>query len=161
VVVGQPLQLAGSGGVGYFWAPATGLNNTTIFNPIGIYGSSIDSVRYKLIVTDSIGCADSAYVTVFVFRTNPYVFVPTAFTPNNDGLNDVVRPIAVGIRNINYFAIYNRWGERVFYTTTNKHGWDGIHNGRPQASGVFVWMLQAVDYTGKTIFLKGTVTLIR
>lgn len=161
VVVGQPLQLNGSGGVGYQWSPATGLNNTTIFNPVGVYGSSIDSVRYKLRVLDAIGCADSAYVTVYVFRTNPYVFVPTAFTPNNDGLNDVVRPIAVGIRNINYFAVYNRWGERVFYTTTNKHGWNGIHNGRPQASGVYVWMLQAIDYTGKPLFLKGTVTLIR
>ncbi len=161
VVVGQPLQLFGSGGVGYLWSPATGLDNTTIFNPVGVYGSSIDSVRYKLIVSDSIGCADSAYVTVFVFKTNPYVFVPTAFTPNNDGLNDVIRPIAVGIRNINYFAVYNRWGERVFYTTANKQGWNGIHNGKPQTSGVFVWMLQAVDYTGKLLFLKGTVTLIR
>ncbi|MFZ9387077.1 MAG: PKD domain-containing protein [Chitinophagaceae bacterium] len=161
VVVGQPLQLNGSGGVGYQWSPATGLNNTMIFNPVGVYGSSIDSVRYKLRVLDAIGCADSAYVTVYVFKTNPYVFVPTAFTPNNDGLNDVVRPIAVGIRNINYFAVYNRWGERVFYTTTNKHGWNGIYNGRPQASGVYVWMLQAIDYTGKAIFLKGTVTLIR
>lgn len=161
VVVGQPLQLQGSGGVGYVWSPGIGLNNTNIANPVGVYSSTIDSVEYKLVVTDSIGCADSAYVTVYVFLTNPYVFVPTAFTPNNDGLNDVIRPIAVGVRKINYFSIYNRWGERVFYTTHNKHGWNGIHNGKPQSSNVYVWMLQAEDYTGKTIFLKGTVTLIR
>lgn len=161
VVVGQPLQFFGSGGVSYLWSPATGLDNTTIFNPVGVYDASIDSVRYKMLAMDSIGCADSAYVTVYVFKTNPHVFVPTAFTPNNDGLNDVIRPIAVGIRQINYFAVYNRWGERVFYTTANKHGWNGIHNGRPQASGVYVWMLQAIDYTGKPLFLKGTVTLIR
>lgn len=161
VVVGQPLQFNGTGGVGYVWSPGTGLNNTNIFNPVGVYTASTDSVEYKLVVTDAIGCADSAFVTVYVFRTNPYVFVPTAFTPNNDGLNDVIRPIAVGIRQINYFAVYNRWGERVFYTTVNKLGWNGIHNGRPQASGVFVWMLEAIDYTGKKIFLKGTVTLIR
>jgi gliding motility-associated-like protein len=161
VVVGQPLLFNGTGGISYLWSPGTGLTSTTVYNPIGVYGQNIDSVRYKLIVSDSIGCADSAYVTVYVFKTNPYVFVPTAFTPNNDGLNDVIRPIAVGIRQINYFAVYNRWGERVFYTTANKHGWNGIHNGKPQASGVYVWMLQAIDYTGKPLFLKGTVTLIR
>lgn len=161
VVVGQPLQLQGSGGVAYLWSPATGLNNTGIANPVGVYGQNIDSVRYKLVVSDDINCKDSAFVTVYVFKTNPYVFVPTAFTPNNDGLNDVIRPIAVGIRRINYFSVYNRWGERVFYTTINKRGWDGIHNGKQQASGVYVWMLQAEDYTGKPLFLKGTVTLIR
>ncbi|MFN8290086.1 MAG: PKD domain-containing protein [Chitinophagaceae bacterium] len=161
VVVGQPLLFNGSGGVSYLWSPGTGLSSTSIFNPIGIYGPNIDSVRYKMIASDVIGCQDSAYVTVYVYKTIPYVFVPTAFTPNNDGLNDVIRPIAVGIRQINYFAIYNRWGERVFYTTANKQGWNGIHNGRIQASGVYVWMLQAIDYTGKSLFLKGTVTLIR
>lgn len=161
VVVGQPLLFNGTGGVSYLWSPATGLSNTNIFNPVGVYGPSTDSVRYKLIVGDEIGCIDSAYVTVYVYKTNPYVFVPTAFTPNNDGLNDVIRPIAVGIRQINYFSVFNRWGERVFYTTANKHGWNGIHNGKIQASGVYVWMLQAIDYTGKPLFLKGTVTLIR
>lgn len=161
VVVGQPLLFNGTGGVSYLWSPGTGLTSTTVFNPVGVYGPTIDSVRYKMIASDIIGCSDSAYVTVYVYKTIPYVFVPTAFTPNNDGLNDVIRPIAVGIRQINYFAVYNRWGERVFYTTANKQGWNGIHNGRIQASGVYVWMLQAIDYTGKPLFLKGTVTLIR
>lgn len=161
VVVGQPLQFNGSGGVNYFWTPSTGLNDPNIQNPVGIYGADIDSVRYKLIVTDAIGCADSAYITVRVFKTNPYIFVPTAFTPNGDGLNDVVRPIAVGIEKINYFSIYNRWGERVFISSVNGQGWDGRINGRTQGSGVFVWMVSAVDYLGNHIFLKGTVTLIR
>jgi gliding motility-associated-like protein len=114
-----------------------------------------------MIASDAIGCIDSAYVTVYVFQTMPYVFVPTAFTPNGDGLNDVIRPIAVGIQKINYFSIYNRWGQMVYYTTQNKTGWDGNLKGRPQASAVYVWMLSAIDYLGKPLFLKGTVTLIR
>ena len=73
----------------------------------------------------------------------------------------MIRPIAVGIRRIIYFSVYNRWGERVFHTIHNKHGWDGIHNGKQQSSGVFVWMLSAEDYLGRPLFLKGTVTLIR
>ena len=161
VVVGQPLQFNGTGGLNYLWSPATGLSSTTIFNPIGVYNASIDTVRYKLIVTDIAGCADSAFVTVRVFKTNPYIFVPTAFTPNNDGRNDVIRPIAVGIQKINYFSVYNRWGQLVFTTTENRKGWDGRIGGRLQNSGVFVWMVSAVDYLGAPIFLKGTVALIR
>jgi gliding motility-associated-like protein len=161
VVVDQPLQFNGSGGVFYLWSPSTGLNSTVIPNPIGIYGPEIDSVRYKLIVTDSAGCSDSAYVTVKVFKTKPTVFVPTAFTPNNDGRNDLIRPIAVGIAQIKSFSIYNRWGQRVFTTTINGHGWDGRIGGKLQGSGVFVWWVEAIDYLGKKFFQKGTVTLIR
>lgn len=161
VVVGQPLQFNGTGGVNYLWSPATGLSRTDIYNPVGIYNASIDSVKYKLVVTDAAGCADSAFVKVTVFKTIPYVFVPTAFTPNNDGLNDDVRPIAVGISKINYFSVYNRWGQLVFTTTINGKGWDGRIKGVLQSTNVFVWMVNAIDYTGKPLFLKGTVTLIR
>ncbi len=161
VVVGQPLQFNGSGGVNYTWTPPTGLSDPSISNPVGVYGPEIDSIRYKMVVTDAIGCPDSAFVMVRIFKTNPYVFVPTAFTPNNDGLNDVVRPIAVGVQKINYFSIYNRWGELVFTTQVNGQGWDGRIGGRDQGSGVFVWMVSAIDYAGQPIFLKGTVTLIR
>ena len=151
----------GTGGVNYLWSPPTGLSSTTIHNPVGVYNSSIDSVRYKLIVSDAGGCLDSAFVTVRVFKTNPYIFVPTAFTPNNDGKNDVIRPIAVGIQKINYFSIYNRWGQMVYTTTVNRAGWDGRVGGTLQNSGVFVWMVSAINYAGKPVFLKGTVALIR
>jgi gliding motility-associated-like protein len=161
VVVNQPLQFNGSGGVNYVWSPSTGLNSTVIFNPIGIYSASVDSVKYKLVVTDSIGCADSAYVTVRIFKTAPSVFVPTAFTPNNDGLNDIIYPVSVGIKRINYFSIFNRYGQLVFKTTQDRHGWDGNINSKAQGSGVYVWMVSAVDYLDRAIFLKGTVTLIR
>lgn len=161
VVVGQPLQLNGTGGVSYTWSPATGLNNPNIFNPIGVYGVNTDSVRYKLIVRDAFGCSDSSYMTVRVFRTPASIFVPTAFTPNGDGLNDRARPICVGIKKINYFTIYNRWGQIVFTTNQDRQGWDGVYMGIPQGSAVFVWVVSAEDYNGLQYFDKGTVTLIR
>jgi gliding motility-associated-like protein len=161
VVVNQPLQFNGTGGVNYLWSPSTGLTNPNIYNPIGVYGSNIDSVRYKLVVSDGAGCVDSAYVTVRVYQVKPTIFVPTAFTPNGDRLNETVYPISVGIRKINYFSIYNRWGELVFTTTQDRHGWDGRIAGKLQSSAVFVWMVSAVDYLGTPIFLKGTVALIR
>ncbi|MBL7743337.1 MAG: gliding motility-associated C-terminal domain-containing protein [Chitinophagaceae bacterium] len=161
VVVGQPLQLNAEGGVSYQWIPPTGLNNAFIKNPIGIYPAEIDSVLYTVLVYDSIGCVDSAFVNVTVFKTNPYVFVPSGFTPNGDGLNDVLRPIAVGVKEIKYFAVYNRWGQLLFRTSINGHGWDGRIGGALQGTNVFVWMVSAVDYLDKPVFLKGTTTLIR
>ncbi|MBC7947919.1 MAG: gliding motility-associated C-terminal domain-containing protein [Chitinophagaceae bacterium] len=161
VIVGQPLQFNAEGGSSYEWFPSTGLNDPFIKNPIGIYAPEIDSVRYTVLVYNEAGCFDSAFIKVTVFKTVPYVFVPTGFTPNGDGLNDLVRPIAVGVKRINTFSIYNRWGQLVFKTTTNGHGWDGRIKGVPQGSNVYVWMVSAVDYLDKPIFLKGTVTLIR
>ncbi len=161
VVVGQPVQLNAEGGASYQWIPATGLNNPLIKSPIGIYPAEIDSVRYTVLVFNTFGCVDSASVKVTVFKTTPYIFVPTGFTPNGDGLNDEVRPIAVGVKEIRYFSVYNRWGQLVFKTSVNGKGWDGRIGSVPQGSNVFVWMVSAIDYLGKPIFLKGTTTLIR
>ena len=161
IVAGQPLQLNASGGTIYQWTPSTGLNNAAISNPVASLGESVDSIRYKVYVTDQLGCNDSATMLVKVFRTNPQVFVPSGFTPNGDGRNDVLKPIAVGIARIEYFRVYNRWGQLVFSTTINGHGWDGKIGGKPQTTNTFAWVVKAIDYTGKAFFLKGTATLIR
>lgn len=161
IVAGQPLQLMASGGENYSWTPPTWLNNTSVPDPIARIGPNIDSIRYHVYVTDLLGCLDSASILVKIFKTNPQIFVPTGFTPNGDGLNDYLKPIAVGIERIEYFRVYNRWGQLVFSTTVNEHGWDGRIGGKPQTTNTFVWMVRAVDYTGKSIFQKGTSTLIR
>jgi gliding motility-associated-like protein len=161
VVTGQRLQFNASGGVGYFWTPSTGLNRNNIKDPFGIYDGSFDTIRYKLIVANEAGCFDSAYVTVKVFKTSPRVFVPTAFTPNGDGKNDNLRPIAVGISKFDYFRIYNRWGQLVYSSPDTERGWDGRIGGKEQNTATFVWLVKATDFTGKVFFDKGTVTLIR
>ncbi|HVZ56367.1 MAG TPA: PKD domain-containing protein [Chitinophagaceae bacterium] len=161
VVIGQPLQLQASGGVSYLWSPPTGLSADNLANPIGLYNGSFDSIRYHVLVADEVGCRDSASVLVKVFFVQPQVFVPTAFTPNGDGLNDLLRPIPVGIRQIDYFRVYNRWGQLVFSTTSAEKGWDGTLGGQPQSTNTYVWIVHAIDYTGKPFFSKGTVTLIR
>jgi gliding motility-associated-like protein len=161
VIVNQPLHFNATGGESYLWIPATDLSDPTAHDPVGIYGAEIDSITYIVRVYNSLGCYDTASVRVVVFKTNPYVFVPNAFTPNGDGLNDEIRPIAVGVKQINYFRIFNRWGQLVFNTTINGKGWDGRISGVPQGSNVYVWMVSAIDYQGNPIFLKGTATLIR
>lgn len=161
VVVGQELQLGATGGEVYAWSPPIGLSSTIVSNPVGMYNGSFDSIRYFVTVQDAIGCTDVASVGVKIFKTAPRVFVPSAFTPNGDGRNDVVRPIAVGLSNIEYFRIYNRWGQLVFETTTNGKGWDGKIQGAPQGTETYAWIVKGQDFTGKTVFEKGTVTLIR
>jgi gliding motility-associated-like protein len=107
------------------------------------------------------GCPHFAYINVKVFATKAQVFVPTAFTPNGDGRNDQLRPIPVGIQHIEYFHVYNRWGQLVFSTKTAGQGWDGTIGGKIQTTGVFTWAVKAVDIDGKPYFQRGTVTLIR
>lgn len=161
LVVGQPLQLFAIGGETYTWSPSTNLSSATIANPVALFTNPSAGIRYKVIAYDENGCLDSAFITIKVFKTGPRVFVPTGFTPNNDGRNDVLRPIAAGMKNIEYFSIYNRWGQLLFTTTINGKGWDGKVNGQLQSTGTFVWMVKATDYTGKAYFEKGVVTLIR
>jgi gliding motility-associated-like protein len=161
IVLGESLQFNGSGGNTYLWTPPTGLSSTTISNPVGNYAGDLDSIRYKLYVANLAGCVDSASILVKIFKTVPTIFVPTAFTPNGDGLNDLIAPIAVGMKRIEYFRIYNRWGQMVFNTTRNGYGWDGKISGIPQSTNTFVWICSAVDYLDRKVFLKGLVTLIR
>ncbi len=161
IVIGQPLQFNATGGVRYVWSPTTWLNKSDIANPTAIYNAEIESIQYKVQVFNEANCVDSAFVSVKIFKTNPQVFVPSAFTPDGDGRNDIFRPIAVGITRIEYFQVFNRWGEQVFNTTINGKGWDGKIGGKDQGSGTFVWLVKGVDYTGKSFFAKGTVTLIR
>jgi gliding motility-associated-like protein len=159
-LVGLPMQLNASGGISYEWSPATGLSATNVRNPVANYNSPSEGIKYKVKILNQAGCADSAYITVKVFAAKPQVLVPTAFTPNGDGKNDVLRPIALGMR-LEYFQVYNRWGELVFSTRTTGDGWDGRVGGQSQNTGVFTWVVKAVDNDGKSFLQKGSVTLIR
>jgi gliding motility-associated-like protein len=161
VVTGQSLQLNATGGTTYQWFPATGLSSTNIANPIALYTLPSEGIHYKVLAYNEAGCVDSASLTIKVFKTLPSVFVPTAFTPNSDGKNDILKPIAAGMERIEFFNVYNRWGQLVFSTSVNGEGWDGTINGQQQNPGVYVWMVKAIDYTGAPYLEKGTVTLIR
>ena len=161
VILNQPLQLIATGGINYDWIPATYLSAADIANPVAVFPFPAAGIRYKLLAFNTQGCKDSATINIKVFKTQPIVYVPSAFTPNNDGKNDLLRPIAVGIKNIDNFTIYNRWGQLLFSTKINGDGWDGKIKGVAQATGTFVWTVKAIDYTGNVYFQKGIATLIR
>lgn len=162
VTINQPLQLnavdiSNRGIISYKWSPSFGLNNPFIANPVAILDRS---TTYIVTAATAEGCEGSDDIIVKVFL-KPELHVPTGFTPNGDGLNDVLKVIPVGIKELKYFSIYSRWGEMVFTTKNAEIGWNGIFKGKEQSSYVFVWEAEGIDYNGNIIFRKGTVTLIR
>lgn len=145
----------------YQWSPSDGLDKTNIANPIATIGSNRDNIRYTVTAVDSMGCRAVDNLLISIFKNGADIFVPTGFTPNADGKNDQLRPLVVGITKNYYFSVYNRWGQQVFLTTEIGKGWDGIFQGKAQASGAYVFLAEGTDFNGQKIIRKGTVVLIR
>lgn len=158
VVEDEPLQLRGTGALTYTWTPSTWLSSTSIPNPVS---NPQDSIRYILTGMDANGCIGVDSIDVYVFRVEEDMYVPTAFTPNGDGLNDVFKPILLGMKSLAYFRVYNRFGELMFSTSQVDHGWNGMYKGKPQDTATFVWMAAGITYKGKLRKKKGYVVLIR
>ncbi|MBC7936087.1 MAG: PKD domain-containing protein [Rhizobacter sp.] len=153
----QPIQLNATGGLSYEWTPAIGLTATNIANPIA--NNTVDR-RYYLRAFTPEGCESFDTVDIKIYK-GPDIYVPGAFTPNGDGRNDILKPIAVGITQFDYFAVYNRYGQLVFKSSNSNAGWDGRIKGQEQSTGNFVWMVSGVDFRGNKISKKGSVLLIR
>ncbi len=115
-----------------------------------------------LVVKSDKGCTDTL-VRPLVVGEDFGLYVPNAFTPNADGLNDIFQPKGFGV--VKYeLNIFDRWGERVFHTTTFEEGWDGSFMGRGQKiceEGVYTWLINATSVFGKSHELKGHVTLMK
>ena len=116
---------------------------------------------YWLQVADENNCVGRDTVVVRKEECLQKVYIPNGFTPNNDGKNDLLKPIFLDIVKLVRFDIYNRWGQLVFHTTSLDKGWDGKVNGQAQASAVFVWVC-SYQFPGQPVKTeKGVVTLIR
>ena len=146
--------------VSYNWSPATGLNNPGIADPEATSSAIGDEITYTVSASTPAGCQGKGFVTIKVYK-GPELYTPTGFTPNNDGRNDTFFPFPVGVKTLNYFRVYNRWGQVMFSTTTLNKGWDGKFGGVDQPTGVYVWMAEGVTLDGQKITRKGSVTLIR
>ncbi|HEV8273365.1 MAG TPA: gliding motility-associated C-terminal domain-containing protein [Chitinophagaceae bacterium] len=152
-------QLNATGAAQYSWSPASSLNNPSIFNPVANPATTTD---YIVRGVDANGCINTDTVKVSVLAGNKGGYLmPTAFTPNKDGLNDCYRVSHWGIIENIELSIYNRWGQLVFFTKDSNQCWDGTFKGLPQDPGVFVYMVKANTSCEKNIFRKGTFVLIR
>ncbi len=174
IVMGEDTSLSASATGGdppysFTWTPSIGLNTT-----IGtdVTASPLTTTTYNIRVVDNKGCIDNDKVVVYV-EVDLLVEVPTAFTPDGDGLNDVFLVYdltdleGIGIKEMD-FRIFNRWGEIVYLAETIDQalvqGWDGTHrkNGKEMEIGVYVWLLNVTKLDGKKVGpLYGNVSLIR
>ena len=235
VCEGTPVNLSATGDGVYTWTPATSLSNPSIPNPVA---TPSDSIQYKVVLTNSYGCKDSALVDINVFKkpvvsagadktilggdtvlldgsvkgtaVNYYwstagnnimsqelqpavspsdatsynlyatstlgcgnasstvtihvykdVYMPSAFSPNADGINDVYHVFKLDSYQLISFGIYNRSGLKVFSTTNSGAGWDGNFHGEPQPTGTYVYYLEMKHASGKKITRKGSILLLR
>jgi gliding motility-associated-like protein len=164
VVVGQPLQFRATSSDPYQdeyqWSPSTDLSNPDIADPIGLYGPGMDKMTYLVTATDIFGCYGTSTVNITIAHTLPDIFMPSAFTPGKNS-NGVFRPICIGISSLEYFRVYNRWGQLLYSTSQIGQGWDGRVQGKMQESNAYLWMLKGTDYSGRVISKSGTMVLVR
>jgi gliding motility-associated-like protein len=141
------------------WTPTTDLTPST---GTQITASPTDTITYTATVTKD-GCTETFRVRINVagpYCIEPFIFVPTAFTPNGDNVNDVLFVRGRGITQMT-FIIYNRWGQQVFSTTNQNVGWDGTFRGRQLPPDVYGYYLTALCVDGTSYRKQGNVTLIR
>lgn len=153
------LHVSPSAGFTITWSPAIGLSDPFSPNPI----ASPEQTTTYVVMVSSGGCVRTDTVTIVVMDFvcgDPYIFLPNAFTPNDDGVNDVLYLRGNNIEKA-YLAIFERWGEKVFETRDLNIGWDGKVNGRDADPAVFDYYLEVTCTGGMNYFQKGNVTLIR
>lgn len=141
----------------YLWEPAKGIDYITISNPMASPG---EPTTYSITVVDSNDCRYTDSVRVFV-RSDIPVTIPSAFSPNGDGLNEVFRLGNTSFHRLQEFRIFNRWGQEVFSTNDPKMGWDGKFKGEPAENGVYNYIIRVSYPDGRVEMFKGDVTLIR
>ena len=139
------------GYAGYLWS-----NNDTT-SSIAV----INAGTYTLQITDTNGCKATDSIIITDSACPQYVYLPNAFTPNNDGHNDIFKPVFAGAVSEFRFAVYDRWGRLMFQSSNPSAGWDGTIGGREQPAGVYVWECVYRLYDQPERMQRGTVVLIR
>jgi len=144
------LKVNGGTGASYLWNDGSTASSKKV-TTAGTYSVQINNA-----------CAITTAAKKVDFKNCPYeMYLPSAFTPNHDGLNDVFRARYKGPLQSFRLSVYNRFGQRIFYNEDIGRGWDGTIKGIAQNQGVFVWVLDYTDGQGAAHSMKGTVTLIK
>ncbi len=153
------LQARNIGGTGFQWLPNIGLNNNTIANPVFYHSFTQE---YTVRINTGLGCIviDTQLVEI---KGKKGIYVPRGFSPNGDGYNDRLYPILVGIKQLNYFKIYNRWGNLIFETTSGRpeDGWNGTFKGKKQPVEAYTWVVEGVDIDNLIIRKNGNTLLLQ
>jgi gliding motility-associated-like protein len=154
---GESYQIDPQTNASFFsWSPAVGLSNPNISNPVA---QPAANTRYVVKAVTEHGCEVTDTIYLYV-ADDALIALPNAFTPGT-GANNEFKIIKRGLATLNYFRIFNRWGNLIFETNDIDKGWNGEYKGLPQPFGVYVYEAQVVTKAGKIISKQGNVTLIR
>lgn len=154
-----PVSVRNLPGYRYRWTPPFGINNpdasSTTFN-------NQTTQQYVINLISPAGCVtqDSLLVRVFDDKLVE-IFIPKSFTPNGDGINDILYPYLSGIKEFKYFKVYNRFNQLMFETRNHDAGWNGTVNGTPQPMAIYIWVAVGIANDGSTVERKGQVLLLR
>ena len=141
------------------WYPQDIISTNPFLTTIKV--SPKDTTKYYVRVTDGNNCMGYDSVRVGVYSKN-VLLIPTAFSPNGDGINDIFKVAKhLNVKTLNYFEIYNRWGQKIFSTTNIEQGWDGTFNGESVPNGSYTWHLFLTNYDNEKISKSGTIDVIR
>jgi gliding motility-associated-like protein len=150
----------------YDWSPGT--NSLSCLNCPSPVGVANFTETYTIDITSVNGCKATDQITVYVACSGSNLYVPTAFTPNNDGKNDLFYPQTRGFSNIDLLQVYNRWGQKVFERKNFKPnisnlGWDGKAGNVNITldNDAYVWYIEATCDLGEKVKKKGTVILVK
>jgi gliding motility-associated-like protein len=151
---GQSVQLIVNGARIYNWTPVSSLNNPNISYPVA---RPTESTQYVVAGIANNGCVSFDTVRVGIdYRDN--LFIPTAFSPNGDGKNDVFKVTNMTFQRYAEFRVFNRWGQEVY---NGNKGWDGTWRGVVQESGTYTYLIRVAYPDGEVETYKGDVTLVR
>ena len=158
VEYGTKVELNAEGVKYYIWTPTETLNDPNINDPIAL---PVDpSTTYRVIgMNEHGGCRDTAYVKIDLTYTDD--FVPSVFTPNGDGKNDVFRVLGIKYQKVVEFRVFSRYGTEVFSTQDATKGWDGTYKGEPSDVGVYGYLIRVTLPDGTLRTYKGDITLLR
>jgi len=135
------------------------LGANTTFDP-NLVNPDQQEFRYRILAYSQGAPPRQSYSNTFVFQRNAVVFVPDAFSPNSDNINDIFAPKGRFL-DTSRLIIYNRWGQPLFETPTASKGWDGTVSGQPALEGTYVYRIEITDSLGKRFVKVGTVLLMR
>lgn len=154
---GQSIELQVAGAYIYNWAPVSTLSNPNIVNPLA---TPSEPLTYTVIGLADNGCRNVDSVRINIdYRDN--LFVPSAFTPNGDGKNDIFKVTNITFQKLQEFRVFNRWGQEIFRTNDAATGWDGTWRGVAQDMGSYQYLIRVAYPDGYIETYKGDVTLIR
>lgn len=161
IVIGDSICLPIDAEAGLYvfeWTPTEGLHCDTCGSPCI---RPLELITYSVSVTDILGCFTSNADYTIDIHPETFLSMPTTFTPNGDGANDIIYLEGWGIKELVEFRIFNRWGEELFLTTDKERGWDGYYKGVLQNNDVYAYKIKAYTWRDELKTLEGYINLLR